>query len=839
MAATINFGIDLGTTNSLIACSGKSGIEIFRNPAGMKETLPSVVAFRKERILIGDKAREHVEKDPLNVFGSFKRKMGTSESFFIANNTSFVTPVELSSMVLQELKNFIYTGEQPLSTVITIPASFDTIQSNATKEAGHMAGFKEVVLLQEPIAASLAFANKSGGENTDGQWLVYDLGGGTFDVALVTIDADEMKVVDHEGDNFLGGLDFDSLIVTGIIVPYLQKQYGISNMEEDMRSAKGFYNKLYYQLLYRAEEAKITLSSQQSADVEFEFEDASGTEHEVFFTINRQQFEEIIYSKITYSVDFIDKLLQRNNLLASAIKEVIMVGGSTYIPLVRHTIENRLGVKVNCTVDPTTAVVVGAAYYAGTKTKHVADEAGSTPLENTISKADLASDIAVKMAYQKNSRERDEYFTAAISNGPEVAFYRITREDGGYDSGFKTAADRISEMLHLLPDSLNIFRLKLYNSKQQQLAANIAEISIVQGKYSIYGQPLPNDICLEVDDTATQTTHLEVIFEKNALLPIKRTITKTISRTIARGSNDQLVINVLEGSRYATPQSNLPIGIVSIKGKDLKTDIVKGCDIDITFEISESRDITIEAYVSMIDQEYKQVFNPSSRTVNIERLKEETDYLLRVGDRNMHKLIEKEKYEQGALLQEAIDKLKELDKKLRKLKTDDVTDIKYQLDEEKRKLAQVIDTSGKEDRLIELKEDYFESKDSCYYYLNQGGDAAAFLMKRFNEITATESEWLNADSTTIIKRKIGELNQLSWDIRRKDISHVTHIYMYYATKENAEYKDPKKAEQLKARGDAALERKNVDEILSIIYQLYEILIDKDNDEVLKGTGLKG
>src|SRR6187399_473853 len=211
---TINFAIDLGTTNSLIARSKNGSVEIFKNPSGMKVTLPSVVAFRKDRVLIGDKAKEYIEKDPSNVFASFKRKMGTSEQFFVVNDGSFKTPVELSTIILQELRNFIFTGETPESVVITIPASFDTIQSNATKEAGYAAGFREVLLLQEPIAASLAFANKEGSPEMKGQWLVYDLGGGTFDVALVKIEEDEMKVVDHEGDNFFGGVDFDNLIVT-------------------------------------------------------------------------------------------------------------------------------------------------------------------------------------------------------------------------------------------------------------------------------------------------------------------------------------------------------------------------------------------------------------------------------------------------------------------------------------------------------------------------------------------------------------------------------------------------------------------------------------------------
>src|ERR1700735_1575992 len=178
MSAAIQFAIDLGTTNSLIAKSVNGNVVIFKNPAGMKVTLPSVVAFRKDRILIGDKAREYMEKDPANVFGCFKRKMGTSERFLVLNDGNFKTPIELSTLVLQELRNFIYTGEKPESVVITIPASFDTVQSNATKEAGYAAGFREVQLFQEPIAARLAFANREGRDGLRGQWLVYDLGGG-------------------------------------------------------------------------------------------------------------------------------------------------------------------------------------------------------------------------------------------------------------------------------------------------------------------------------------------------------------------------------------------------------------------------------------------------------------------------------------------------------------------------------------------------------------------------------------------------------------------------------------------------------------------------------------
>ena len=259
MENTINFGIDLGTTNSAITKFVKGEVIVFNNPLDYgRATLPSVVAYRKDRIIVGSGAKKYLEKDPKNVIGAFKRKMGTSESYKIKSLNESKTPIDLSAQVIKELKTFVNTDENIDSTVITIPASFDLIQSNATKEAGYQAGFKQIVLLQEPIAASLAYANmKKTRELSDGQWLVYDLGGGTFDVALVKINEGEMKIIDHEGDNFLGGADFDQLIVEKLIIPEINEEYSFENLENDLKSAAGKYNARYYVLLKRAEEAKI------------------------------------------------------------------------------------------------------------------------------------------------------------------------------------------------------------------------------------------------------------------------------------------------------------------------------------------------------------------------------------------------------------------------------------------------------------------------------------------------------------------------------------------------------------------------------------------------------
>lgn len=830
MSSTINFGIDLGTTNSLIAKCSNGVVEVFKNPIGHRETLPSVVGFRKERILVGEKAKEYVEKDAANVFASFKRKMGTSENFFVPNLGDFKSPIQLSSMVLNELKNFIYTGEVPQSVVITIPASFDTVQSNATKQAGYDAGFKEVILLQEPIAASLAFVNKGAEKITDGQWLVYDLGGGTFDVALVKVEFGEMKVIDHEGNNYLGGLDFDNLIIEQLIVPEIEKLGSFADILNNLKSSSGKYNKLYYELLYKAEEAKIILSSSYATEIEFEIEDDNGKSIDALITIQKEDFNTIIQPKVLETIAFTKTIIERNQLKAGDVKETILIGGSTYIPLVRSLLQKELGVDVNASVDPTTAVAIGAAYYAGTKSSNY-EVASNLNVVNEEPAAETL--IEIKTAYQKNTNEREEYFSAIISGEITGLQYRIMREDGGFDSGLKPVTTRIEEVLNLLPDTLNVFHLKVYNA-QNTVAVKVAPIQIVQGKFSIYGQPLPNDICLEVDDVYNNTTHLELIFEKNAILPIKKTITKTISRTIVKGSDDQLLINVLEGSRYATAQSNLSIGVIAINGKDLETDLIKGSDVDLSIEITESRDIKITAYINVTDQEYAHVFSPTSRTVNTHRLLEEVDYLLRIANRNIDALVEAEDYESSGKMQDAIEKLEVIKRRLKQIKEDDVTDEKYQLDEQKRRLAQVVDASGKDNRVRELKEDYFAWKSSTEYYLEQIKNEV--LNRKFQQIIAAETDFLNGSEASI-KRKTEELRSLTWEIRKKDLEYVTGIFLYYAFKEDAAYKDPKRVKQLKERGDAAIERKSVDELLNLVYQMYELLIDKQLDEPLKGTGL--
>jgi molecular chaperone DnaK len=814
MENTINYGIDLGTTNSAIAKFVKGEIIIFSNPQDYgRSTLPSVVAFRKDKIIVGSKAKELLEKEPKSVVGAFKRKMGTSESFKIKSISESKTPIELSALVLKELKTFVNTGDNLDAAVITIPASFDTIQSNATKEAGILAGFKHVVLLQEPIAASLAYANmKKEKEMKDGQWLVYDLGGGTFDVALIRIKEGEMKVLDHEGDNFLGGYDFDRMIVEKFLIPKINAEYSFESLEDDMKSASGKYNPKYYVLLRRAEEAKILLSAKSSAEIIIDgFEDEEGNEVDMEVTITRSEFNELIRPSIDVTTDMIKKILTRTSLQSLDLQFTLMVGGSTYIPYVRQRVEEVLQIPVNCEIDPTTAVAIGAAYYAATKQKEL------VKVEKTLGK----TSISIRPSYQKSSKEKDELFAAKVTGKIDGLSYRITRQDGGFDSGLKKLTERISEDLPLVDNAYNFFKLTIYDGQNNIIETDMEMIGINSG-FGISGQPLPDDICLVVDDYDNPgETRLQLIFPKNTILPTKRTLTFPLNKTVIKGSEDEIIrVSVLEGSHLSLPEANKSIGYMQMTGKNLKRDVSKGSDIEITVSMSESRDLTIAAYLNMADQEFKETFNPKVRHTQVDLLKIQVNDLSGKLVDEIKQAEEKEDYETAGALSKLQNEMENVTEETDNLMNDDVTDNRYKLEDRKRKIAQEIDSATKNKRMQKAKEHYFETKLECEKMLNENGND--YERKAFNDIISQESAFITTNSPIKIQEKSDELHGIISKINWRTPDFLMEIFNWLKS-EQTKMNDQTQAKSLTDAGKFAIESQNWDRLKDIDYALLALL----------------
>ena len=821
MGNTINFGIDLGTTNSAIAKFVKGEVFIFSNPQDMgSRTLPSIVGYKKDKILVGKQARVFAEREPENVKSVFKRKMGTSESFPVKSLNQSKTPIELSAQVLKELKTFVNTGDTLDAVVITIPASFDTIQSNATKEAGMQAGFKQVVLLQEPIAASLAYANmKKEKEMQEGQWLVYDLGGGTFDVALVKIKDGEMKVLDHEGDNFLGGADFDNLIVEKFIIPKLYENYKFSDLEDKMKSASGKFNAVYYKLLRLSEDAKIILSAKTSAEIEVSgFEDEDGNDVDIEIVITRSEFNELVKANIDGTIEMIKQILTRNSLKSIDLQFTLMVGGSTYIPYVRSRVEEVLQIPVNCEIDPTTAVAIGAAYYSATKPKEI---------EKSGIKAKTS--ISIKTSYNKASKEKDELFSARVTGSTDGLSYRITRQDGGFDSGIKKLSERISEDLPLVDGAFNFFSLVVYDSQNNIIETDIEPIGINSG-FGISGQPIPEDICLEVDDYDNPgETRLVLMFQKNSVLPLRKQITFPLNKGLIKGNvNDFLIINVVEGSHLAIPESNKPIAFLRIDGNMIKRDISKGSDLEITVSVNESRDINVAAYLNMADQEFKQIFNPKQRNTDIEYLKEQVEDLSDKLELEIQEATDKEDFETAGALSRLKKEMESVSDETESLTSDDVTDKRYQLEDKKRKIAQEIDSATKNKRIQQVKAHYFEIKEECEKMLDENGNDHE--RKTFNDIVSQESAFFSTNSPLKIQEKSDELHSIVGKIRWRTPDFLKGIFQFCKNNQSKMNSQDEAKSHIDA-GNFALASENWDRLREINFELLDLLPKNTRDNI--------
>lgn len=346
-------GIDLGTTNSVVAVMMGNEPEIIPNAEGGRVT-PSVVAFTKDgQRLVGQVAKRQAITNPDRTITSIKREMGSNYKVKIDDRE--LTPQEISAMILQKLKMDAenYLGEKVTQAVITVPAYFTDSQRQATKDAGKIAGLEVLRIINEPTAAALAYGLDKKGEQ---KVLVFDLGGGTFDVSVLELGDDVVEVKATSGNNRLGGDDFDQRIIDYIAEEF-KKDHGIDLCQDRMALQR---------LKEAAEKAKIELSSVTSTNINLPFITATqeGPKH-LDMTLTRAKFEELTADLVEKTMGPTRQALSDAGLTPDQIDRIILVGGSTRIPAVQEAIRRLLGKEPHKGVNPDEVVALGAAYQAG------------------------------------------------------------------------------------------------------------------------------------------------------------------------------------------------------------------------------------------------------------------------------------------------------------------------------------------------------------------------------------------------------------------------------------------------------------------------------------------
>lgn len=353
-------GIDLGTTNSCVAVLEGGSATVIPNPEGNRTT-PSVVSVKKGERIVGDAAKRQAltNKDTVS---SIKRLMGTSEKVELDGKK--YTPEEISAMILSYMKDYAekYLGEKVTKAVITVPAYFNDSQRQATKNAGKIAGLDVERIINEPTAAALAFGLDKQDKNQT--VLVYDLGGGTFDVSILELGDGIFEVKSTAGNNKLGGDDFDKCLMDYIVSEF-KKENGIDLTKDKLAMQR---------LKEVAEKAKKDLSGMTSTQISAPFisQGEDGPLH-IDMTITRAKFEELIHDLVQSTLEPVRKALKDAKLDKKDIDKVILVGGSTRIPCVQELVEKELGQKPSHEVNPDEAVAMGAAIQGGVLTGEVND----------------------------------------------------------------------------------------------------------------------------------------------------------------------------------------------------------------------------------------------------------------------------------------------------------------------------------------------------------------------------------------------------------------------------------------------------------------------------------
>ncbi|WP_437607503.1 Hsp70 family protein [Sorangium sp. So ce834] len=583
-ARPLYVGIDLGTTNSTAAAFDGEKVTLVRNSQGATLT-PSVVRIdARGTTTVGARARRFLESDPQNTRAEFKRLMGTAQPIEFAAAKVTRKPEELAAEVLRSLRADVaeHLGALPASAVISVPALFELPQSAATSEAARLAGFERVELIQEPVASALAAGWTA--EEPTGSWLVYDLGGGTFDASLLETRDGLLRVVGHDGDNFLGGRDFDWAIVDWALAEIARTQ-GVTVSRADPRHAAALRK-----LKLAVEEVKIELTRADEAALAIPgaFE-VDGAPVDVDLVLGRSTLDALCAPIIDRSIEVCRQLLAAHGLDASQLARVVLVGGPTVMPALRARVRDALGAPFGEGLDPMTLVAQGAAIYAAT--------AGLDARASSRARAEGATEEGRRLwlQYPAMSSDLTPHVVGRVVEGPGPAPERIrlTREGDGWTSAEAPldAEGAFVVTVDLLPRRPNVFRVEATAAGGARVPVHPRSITIVQG-LTISDPPLSRTVGVALADNSVR-----VYFERGAPLPARRTFVHHSVESVPKGSSAcVLKIPIVQGELDVAHLCRV-VGTLEIDGSGLTQALPAGAAIELTLELDRGGHLSARALI--------------------------------------------------------------------------------------------------------------------------------------------------------------------------------------------------------------------------------------------------
>jgi molecular chaperone DnaK len=580
--------LDLGTTNSALFRMGPKGPEVV--PVRQQNYLPSAVALtRRGDVKVGADALKP-DFDPVARW--FKRLMGTTNGLLVGDGSEW-SPQALSAEVLKELKAAARRrfDEDVEDVVVTVPAMFMQPQCVATNQAAEMAGMRAVTLLQEPIAAATAFLSD---EPRAGHYLVYDLGGGTFDVSLVRLRDGEMNVLEHGGDNYLGGSDFDRAVF----------DWTLHQLERKGCDTGLFAAGRNRFLLMRAcEDARLALSDGEEASIYLDELDLPVAKVD----LSKSALEDLIEPFVTKTIEITRDRLRNRGMSPRDVTSVLLVGGPTQTPYVRRRLREELGIDLNFDQDPMTVVAKGAAIHAGTILK-----AASLPSAATLPTGTAILDLFFEPV-------SPEPFTSIAGKVTTPAEFRgevkLTSASGDLDTGWRTLINgAFSVDVTLGRGAATEFRIELRDMQGTPVPCEPNAVVIRSGVRA--AQPVTAYHYGVVLEGGKTVRHL---IQAGKPLPASGSQQFRLARTLVAGSPEEVRIYFTEGSS-ATSDDNVKVGLLTIRGTDIRRSLKENEELQIRMRMNDSRMLSAAVYVPLLDEEWKVDMHPFTERPDHEEL---------------------------------------------------------------------------------------------------------------------------------------------------------------------------------------------------------------------------
>lgn len=817
-------GIDLGTTNSAICSFDGTNVRIWKSPEQNDVTPSAIYIDRRGNKYIGKRAYDAAPQSPDNAAMLFKRVMGTSTPINLSAVNLTMTPEESSAEVLKVLFGYLpeeMRNNPDIGTVITVPAAFNQMQKDATMEAAQLAGIGKVALMQEPVAAIMSVMRT---KTSEGTFLVYDLGGGTFDIAIAENIGGRVNLLSHGGISMCGGRDFDRGIFDNIVKPWLLHQFALP----DDFSSNPSYKSLHRLSTWAAEKAKIELSAKEETlisltETEVRLRDLHGDEIYLEIPITRAELDLIMKERINETINNTRETIARVGFAPHDFERIVFVGGPTNYKPLRDKVSLELGIPGSIDVNPMTAVAEGAAVFA----ESINWEAQNRSRKST--RGQISADSSHKLTFNFIARTPENKAKIAVQISGSIspkAEFQIDNMDTGWTSGRLPLKHGAIVEVILSKTGENNFKASVFDEFGGAVALEKDKIIIAKTAAVIDAIPASHSVGIEVLEKLGGRSTLDWLIKSGEALPKKGKKIYKSAEALKGGSTGSLNFKLWEGEIDDPVTDNRPVGVFSIQGTDVDEGVIPaGADLICEYEILDSGNIVIGISVPQIGGAFHSGRNFYSRregqldfSANSELVKEE-------GEKTLRRLDDLTDQIDGPKLAQAREKLsaslnldqEESDAEKTKAAMDAVLEARYML-------YQIRKENLKQTRELELNGmvNFFNEHVRQYARPTEEKTVDSLVRTAKNSLARSESDF---------ESHLEELRSKNFQILRRQDWFIIDIFKNMINSPHR-FIDKRQFAELSQAGLEYIKNDNIDKLRDVVGRLADIQLNSGSEDNL-------